>query len=56
MKQNETKDGKFQQNEKILSQCINSSDSSFSFFVSAQKKKEVMWEVLSLEVVSVKIQ
>lgn len=51
---NGRKGRKFQQSGKILSQCINSSDSSFSSFLSAPKKKEVMWEASSLEVESVR--
>lgn len=51
---NGRKGGKFQQSGKILSQCINSSDSSFSSFLSAPKKKEVMWEASSLEFGSVR--
>lgn len=50
MKQNLRKGSNVQYNGKRLSQCINSSDSSFSSFLSAPKKKEVRWEASSLEV------
>lgn len=50
---NKTRKGRnVQYNGKILSQCINSSDSSFSSFLSAPKKKEFRWEASSLEVES----
>lgn len=52
MKQNLRKGRNVQYNGKILSQCINSSDSSFSSFLSAPKKKEFRWEASSLEVES----
>lgn len=50
VKQNLRKGRNVQYNGKRLSQCINSSDSSFSSFLSAPKKKEVRWEASSLEV------
>lgn len=52
MKQNLGKGRNVQYNGKRLSQCINSSDSSFSSFLSAPKKKEFRWEASSLEVES----
>lgn len=52
VKQNLRKGRNVQYNGKILSQCINSSDSSFSSFLSAPKKKEFRWEASSLEVES----
>lgn len=52
MKQNLRKGRNVQYNGKRLSQCINSSDSSFSSFLSAPKKKEFRWEASSLEVES----
>lgn len=52
MKQNLRKGRNVQYNGKRLSQCINSSDSSFSSFLSAPKKKEFRWEASSLQVES----